>query len=36
MTLKSKAVCIHKRTQAALALAEHIAEDRRLIDALSG
>jgi vacuolar-type H+-ATPase subunit H len=33
---KSKAVCIQKRTQAALALAENIAEGRRLIDALSG
>jgi vacuolar-type H+-ATPase subunit H len=33
---KSKAVCIQKRAQAALALAENIAEGRRLIDALSG
>jgi hypothetical protein len=33
---RSKAVCIHKRAQAALALAENIAEGRRLIDALSG
>src|ERR1700730_17774037 len=31
---KSKAVCIQKRAQAALALAENIAEGRRLIDAL--
>ena len=33
---KSKAVCIQKRAQAALALAENIAEGRRLIDALGG
>jgi vacuolar-type H+-ATPase subunit H len=31
---KSKAVCIQKRAQVALALAENIAEGRRLIDAL--
>jgi len=30
---KKKAVCIQKRAQAALALAENIAEGRRLIDA---
>ena len=33
---KSKAACIEKRAQAALALAENIAEGRRLILALSG
>src|ERR1700730_11885229 len=33
---KSKAACIQKRAQAALALAENIAEGRRLIDALRG
>ena len=33
---KKKAVCIQKRAQAALALAENIAEGRRLIDALAG
>ena len=33
---KSKAACIEKRAQAALALAENIAECRRLILALSG
>jgi vacuolar-type H+-ATPase subunit H len=33
---RSKAVCIQKRAQAALALAENIAEGRRLIVALSG
>ena len=33
---KSKAVCIQKRAQAALALAENIAEGRRLIVSLSG
>jgi hypothetical protein len=33
---RGKAVCIQKRAQAALALAENIAEGRRLIDALSG
>jgi hypothetical protein len=33
---KKKAVCIQKRAQAALALAENIAECRRLIDALAG
>jgi hypothetical protein len=32
---KKKAVCIQKRAQAALALAENIAEGRRLIDALA-
>jgi cell division septum initiation protein DivIVA len=33
---KSKAACIQKRAQAALALAENIAEGRRLIYALRG
>jgi cell division septum initiation protein DivIVA len=33
---KSKAACIEKRAQAALARAENIAEGRRLILALSG
>jgi hypothetical protein len=33
---KSKAACIQKRAQAALALAENIAQGRRLIDALGG
>jgi hypothetical protein len=33
---KKKAVCIQKRAQAALALAENIAEGGRLIDALAG
>ena len=33
---KSKAACIQKRAQAALALAENIAEGRRLIDPLRG
>ena len=33
---KSKAACIQKRAQAALALAENIAEGRRLIDTLRG
>jgi hypothetical protein len=33
---KRKAVCIQKRAQAALALAENIAEGRRLINALAG
>jgi hypothetical protein len=31
---KSKAACIQKRAKAALALAENIAQGRRLIDAL--
>ena len=33
---KSKAVCIQKRAQAALALAESIAKGRRLIDTFGG
>jgi vacuolar-type H+-ATPase subunit H len=33
---KTKAVCMQKRAQAALALAENIAEGRRLINALGG
>jgi hypothetical protein len=31
---RSKAACIQKRAQAAVALAENIAQGRRLIDAL--
>jgi type I site-specific restriction endonuclease len=33
---RSKAVCIQKRAQAALALAENIAKSRRMIDTLGG
>jgi hypothetical protein len=33
---RSKAVCIQKRAQAALALAESIAKGRRLIDTFGG
>jgi alkanesulfonate monooxygenase SsuD/methylene tetrahydromethanopterin reductase-like flavin-dependent oxidoreductase (luciferase family) len=33
---RSKAMCIQKRAQAALALAENIAKSRRMIDTLSG